>query len=143
MCSTLSASGLDWRSHAIPALRPIVMDTFCLSNNDPEIAASREMLLAMILSMVSSCHSFPLLVHILKFYRISDPATWRAASSRVCEAILSNSISAKNEILFKWEDAKEIRTMKSVLESCSSGVLLQNKQLISEKLILANDGNQP
>lgn len=140
LCSTLSASGLDWRSHAIPALNPIVVDAFCLSITSSEMNASREMLLSMLLGMVSCCSSFRLLVHILKFYRVSDTATWRAASSRVCEAILSNSISSGYVCLYKYEDVKEIRQVKSVLECCSSGVLLQNKQLITDKLLLASEG---
>ena len=61
LCSTLAASGLSLNSHAIPALTPVVHDSFCLSNTNQEINSSREVLLNMLLNMSSICASFPLL----------------------------------------------------------------------------------
>ena len=61
LCSTLAASGLSLNSHAIPALTPVVHDSFCLSNTNQEINSSREVLLNMLLNMSSICGSFPLL----------------------------------------------------------------------------------
>ena len=126
---------MDWRNHAIPALTPIVYDTFCLSVTSTDMVESREMILSMLLGMISCSSTFTLLIHILKFYRVSDLATWRAASSRISECILSQF-----EKGYKYENTKEIALVKSVLECCSSGVLLQNQRLIFEKLISAYEG---
>ena len=137
LCNSLNAAGLSAETHAIPALSPIVDDIFSLETISE--SASKEVILSMILNMSTTCSSFPLLIHILKYYRLTDINLWRSVSARIVHFFSGRIFIENFELNLKFSDEKELDLIRVVLENCTGGVLEANedsfKKLLDNSLV--------
>jgi len=132
LCNSLNAAGLSAETHAIPALSPIVDDIFSLETISE--SASKEVILSMILNMSTTCSSFPLLIHILKYYRLTDINLWRSVSARIVHFFTGRIYVENFELNLKFSEEKELELIRVVFENCTGGVLEANEDSFKELL---------
>ncbi|CAG5111639.1 Oidioi.mRNA.OKI2018_I69.chr2.g5920.t1.cds [Oikopleura dioica] len=132
LCNSLNAAGLSPETHAIPALSPIVDDIFSLETVSE--SAQKEVILSMILNMSTTCSSFPLLIHILKYYRLTDINLWRSVSARIVHNFTGNLFIENFVLNLKFSDKKELELLRVVFEHCTGGVLEANEDSFKDML---------
>ena len=86
LLSTLQAAGLDL-GQLLRYMAPIVYEIFD-EKAKGDLEAEREMVLSMLMKMTSNGDCIKLLDYCLCFYKSADQVAWRAASARICRALL-------------------------------------------------------
>ena len=135
LLSQLMAAGVV-QDGIINSIYHLVKHIFNVQNRGEHILleAEREMLFSIILKMIENAKVFPLLNHILVFYKSCDQVGWRSTSARVTRAVLTQCVPKQQVAELQCKQFDNFSQISQILENCSNGSLIQNEKLIFDVL---------
>ncbi|XP_046850180.1 huntingtin-like isoform X3 [Xenia sp. Carnegie-2017] len=117
VCDDLMACGQSARTHAVPALCPIVYDLFDTqatgrNENSKELETQREVFVSMLLRLAQFPEVLNLLVYVLAFYRSNDEK-WKKFSRQAVDTTIQLLI--KQQIII--DDVNSLQKLESLFDS--------------------------
>ncbi|XP_028391517.1 LOW QUALITY PROTEIN: huntingtin-like [Dendronephthya gigantea] len=117
VCDDLMACGQSARTHAIPALCPIVYDLFDTqatgrNENTKELETQREVFISMLLRLAQFPEVLNLLVYVLTFYRKNDEK-WKKFSRQAVDITLQMLI--KQQVII--DDMEGLKSLENLFDS--------------------------
>lgn len=118
LCDNLIASENSPHTHAIPALRPLVLDLFVhrsSSNDDArDLEMQHEVIVNTMLRLVNYPQIWPLLSLVLAKYKLDNEDRWKKCSRQICDALFDSmrSSNANSRLKFSEFNGGELRAIR-------------------------------
>ena len=116
LCDNLIASENSPHTHAIPALRPLVIDLFLnrSSEDSKEIDLQHDVIMMTLLRLVQYPQMWPLLTIAVSKYKKDNEDKWKKSSRQICDAIFDSMRSAvpNNRLKFNEFNGNELRAIR-------------------------------
>jgi hypothetical protein len=122
LCDNLIASENSPHTHAIPALRPIVIDLFLnRSSNESadskDLEAQQDVIMMTMLRLVQYPSVWPLFTLVALKYRSSNQDKWKKCSRQICDALFDSMRSSTTKLKFSECNGHELRSIRRYSQS--------------------------
>jgi hypothetical protein len=135
LCDNLIASEKSPHTHAIPALRSLIIDLFLkkkVVDESKELDMQHDVILNMMLRLISYPQIWPLLTMcVSKYKRDGNEDKWKKISRQICDALFESM--STNSIRFHEFDGNELRTTRK-FSSC----FIPNVNSLKQLFLLLN-----
>ena len=134
LCNNLIASDNSVHTHAIPALRPLVLDLFMnrSSEDNKELETQQDVIMKSMIKLIQYPQVWPLLTVAILRYKRENAEKWKRASRKICDALFDSMRADNLKLFFKEFNGFEMRAIRRFSRSYSPW--LQSLRLINNLL---------